>query len=188
MQSEDDLDRLLLFELDGAGVHLESVEATLLLELASAFFSLVKLNGDQFGGEEFLLRGLRAIEKCAAMGCVPSDREVARLAAARSASQIAGGSVIPYGGVDFAKRARRAAQRLEPGQTMKARLGSWSHAVTLAPELGSKPLDERTTLRARLLKIGGTGLSARFTTRIEKDFRRGMALSALCIRDIWLSI
>ena len=67
----------LVIEVDGEGVHLETLDAKGMLTLASSFLELLEAIADE-RDEKIEFTGLRAFEKCGSIATYPSDVELAR--------------------------------------------------------------------------------------------------------------
>jgi hypothetical protein len=181
----NNLDEVLLLEVDGPDVSPETVDPVALLDLASAFFELVRLNAR---GREFTLRDLYVIDKCAAVATYPSSVELARELAEHASRQIAGDEPPTHGMVALVSRARNAMKELPRARVQVG--GSWARSVSRPPDSLTRRLSELISMRARVERVGGQKRPVRFSSRSEGEFslaatqQKTMGLGAYLYRDV----
>jgi hypothetical protein len=158
----------LVIEIDGDGVHLATLDAPRLLELAAAYFDLLaKVAADR--DEALELRGLRAFEKCASIATTPSNSATAARAIADASDLLASVRRPGYGLVEPVRRVRTARARLPTGTRARILLGEQrSDLVTEPTESPPMPRPAGvTTVRAYLQRVGGATPRATFQARTE---------------------
>jgi hypothetical protein len=157
-------DDALRVEIDGDGVEPDTVDARVVLELASAYLEMLA----GISSEPLTFRGLAIENKCMAVASRPSSLNVAE-AAAREAAAYLAHQIDPDPMVrEMLRRVRSATRALPDGQRAKAMVGQWEHAI----ESVDTPLDllprAVTSLRANVLRVGGIRPRAMFRSGSEE--------------------
>lgn len=157
----------MLLEVEGPGLHPETVETRAAVDLISSFMELLdKVAATQ--GLSLQLRGLQVADKCLQLRMETAEVLQAQQAAAELDRLLRGERVAGAKGLAEAVRRFRAAMgRFGPYASFKVAVGQWSQ--TLEPREVASPLLPRTltTLRARLIRIGVAPLKARFESASE---------------------
>jgi hypothetical protein len=165
--SEPENDDDLVVEVDGEGVHLNTLDAPSMLELAGSYFALLQKLAEE-REESIDLVGLRAFEKCGSIATRPSDPELARQAALDAHRLLSSWSSPPRGLVQAVQRVRTARAALPSHYTASVKVRGFVRA--LAPEpaeaLHESPY-ETLSLRAQLMRVGGRKPRAAFKARAE---------------------
>jgi hypothetical protein len=157
----------LKIELDGPGVQPETVDAQALIALAGAYFALLQKIASVDLDEELGLQGIRIEDKCVAVSTLPSNDALALAAAQHLAYAMQGDAYGRHAG-EF-KALRKALDMLPSGYTARAMVGDWHQALEHTTEpLVSYPYAV-TTLRVRLVRVGGTAPTAQFESGSEDD-------------------
>jgi hypothetical protein len=163
----DDGDELVI-EVDGDGVHLDTLDAPGVLNLAVAYLELLRrCAADRDDTIEF--RGLRAFEKCGSLGTHPSDPELARRAVVDAFNLLASWE-RPARGLKLAVDNVRAARAALPSN-YRALVKMGGVERLIAAEAMSV-LDQApyvsTTLRAHVQRVGGIKPRATFISNSER--------------------
>ena len=161
------LDQYLALEIDGPEVSPETADVPAVLELASAFFQLVKANANEIG--EIKLTNLQIVDKCLAIIALPDNLELARNCAEEAVRQIAG-SDPPRGGGEYVTRARNAIKHMPSDHHARVLAGPWHRDVTIEQSPIPEPLDSVLAIRAVPIRVGGSRPAVRFRSEIEDEF------------------
>lgn len=172
-----DIDRYLVLEIDGPGVSPETADAPYVLELAAAFFQLVKANANESG--EIRLTDLRIVDKCLAVLALPDNLEFAKMCAEDALRQIAEGEP-PRGGGEYVTRARNAIKYMPSDHRAKVWVGSWRRDVVVEPNVIPEPLDAVLAIRATPIRVGGSRPAVRFRSDLEEDFTLTTSKTIAC--------
>lgn len=161
-------DEDVLIELDGPGVHPETVDTLMLLRLAEAYFRLLtKVSEAKKVGVSFA--GLRIEDKCAAAVSRSSSAVAARLLTESAVRIVDGTELAPYGTEMAANDVRASLRGLPAGFEAKARAGSWERSLRLASERLQQFAWEEVEFRARVLAVGGVRPRAQFESDAEPE-------------------
>jgi hypothetical protein len=158
----------VVLEIDGPGVHVASVDDPGLLELAAAFFQLLRVNASESAGA-LALTDVRIFDKCAAVAAKPDRFDLAKDCIEDVVRQIAGADP-PRGGIEFATRARFAVRRLPPECSVEVSVGALHRDVVALSSILQEPLDSMLSIRATPIRTGGRNAAVRFTSDMEEDF------------------
>lgn len=165
--SADNADELVI-EVDGEGVHLDTLDAPGVLNLAVAYLELLRrCAADRDETIEF--RGLRAFEKCGSLGTHPSDPELARRAVVDAFHLLASWD-RPARGLKLAVDNVRAARAALPNNYRAlVKMGGVERLIASEPMsiLAETPY-ATTSLRAYVQRVGGLKPRATFTSRSER--------------------
>jgi hypothetical protein len=157
----------LVIEVDGAGVHLDSVDASAMLRLTVAYLDLLIRIANE-NGEEMTFRGLKAVEKCAALGSRPSDVDLARQSTVLASRYLASGESPPRGlggAIDEVRRERKA---LPLGYEAKVRIRGFERVIQAEPDINYRPSPFGTlSVRAEVVRVGGIRPRATFRSKSE---------------------
>lgn len=158
----------LLFELDGDGVDTKTVNALLLLNLATSFFRLiVKLaETDKLG---LTLNGLKVVSKCVAIATTPSDDDSARICSARAKRLISGSEVVPSGCETIVGELRSGIRSIPSGIRASVRLNGKPDRLTVPVALDAQSPWETIELRAVPMKVGGQGPTVELHSESESE-------------------
>lgn len=161
----------VLIEVDGPGVHPETVDTMLLLRLAEAYFRLLtKVSEAKKVGVSLV--GLRIEDKCAAVVSRANNAYAARLVVDFATQIVSGEEVAPYGTEVAATDFRTWLRSLPEGMTAKARAGDWERPLQLREDRLRQFAWEDVELRVHVLAVGGVRPRAHFESDSEaKTFR-----------------
>jgi hypothetical protein len=173
MDTEDDA---ILFEVDAPGVHTTNVRTAAFLEAAAAYFALLEATAKS-AGRELRIYGVAVVEKCAAVIAKTSSPDDA-LAAAQDAQAILGRDEPPHGYGAVVSRLRGAMFVLD-GHRARARVGREIMDLPVHHEGRSRAPFGTISLRATLLRVGGSEPRARFKAIGEEDFTVELATEAV---------
>jgi hypothetical protein len=183
-----DLDRYVVLEVDGPGVSTSNVDVPAFLELAAAFFTLLKANANE-SATPLGFTSVKIEDKCVALCALPDSIDIAKDSADQALRQIAGEDA-PHGLATLAERARIAVRRLPTGQSAKVIVGPWVRPVVVAPGEPVAPLDSMLSIRARPIRVGGKKPAVRFSSEMEEDFTltatadQARELGSMLYRDV----
>jgi hypothetical protein len=178
-------------EIDGLGVTPETVDTMAMLRIAETYLALTLKLADAKRAP-FLLTGLRILDKCVAVESVPNDMQRAVFFCGMAASIVDGHEATPYGIEGAAQAAREALRLLPATQRAKVIAGPMTRALKPPPEplLALRPW-ERTTIRGRLIRVGGVTCRALFFSPVENNFsltvvteERARELGGLLYREL----
>lgn len=158
----------LVIEVDGEGVHLDTLDAPAVLNLAVAYLELLRRCA-QDRDESIEFRGLRAFEKCGSLGTHPSDPELARRAVVDAFNLLASWE-RPARGLKLAVDNVRAARAALPGNYRAlVKMGGTERLIASEPMsvLAEAPYAS-TSLRAYVQRVGGLKPRATFTSKSER--------------------
>lgn len=170
----------VLVEIDGPDVHPGTIDAVVALELASAYFALLRHSAEA-SGEALRLEGVRVIDKCAALAVDARIEGQPDPGAPDEATRIvsllgeldgyARGEPAPSGGEQYAKRLRTARNGLPHGYSAKVIAGPWKAPRWERPLETTEPegldVDETVDLRVRVIGVGGDKPRVRFASDSE---------------------
>jgi hypothetical protein len=157
----------LMLEIDGPDLHPTTGDPLLLLRLAESWFRFTAKVASG-SGHRLTLRGIAVRDKCVAFATVPSNVRVARLVAGQAARIINGAEDAPIGADGALDDVRRNVRGLATECEVLVRVGDWTK--TLTPPTPAGPTDrwERTELRVRPVRVGGTEtITAKLISRSE---------------------
>lgn len=157
----------LVIEVDGEGVHLHTLDAPSVLELAVAYLQLLSKLADE-RGESIEFVGLMSAEKCGQLRTTPNDPELARLLVVDSSLLLGSHERPGYGLLGAVQRVRQARAALPTHYTAYVKVRGFERVIT--SEAVSR-LDETpyatTSVRAELQRIGGSRPRAAFKSKAE---------------------
>jgi hypothetical protein len=158
----------LVIEVDGEGVHLDTLDAPAVLNLAVAYLELLRrCAADRDESIEF--RGLRAFEKCGSLGTHPSDPEIARRAVVDAFHLLASWE-RPARGLKLAVDNVRAARAALPGNYRAlVKMRGIERLIASEPMsvLAETPYSS-TSIRAYVQRVGGLKPRATFASKSER--------------------
>jgi hypothetical protein len=157
----------LVIEVDGEGVHLATLDAPGVLNLASCYLDLLARCAADLD-EMIEFRGLRAFENCGSLGTYPSDPELARRSVLDAARLLASRDRPGHGLKIAVDRVRQARAALPPHYRAIVKFGSIARDISPEP---ASVLDQTpyatASLRARVQRVGGAFPRATFTSKSE---------------------
>ena len=156
----------LVIEVDGEGVHLDTLDAPRVLELAVAYLELLKKIADE-RDEDIQFVGIEAREKCGLLATRPSDPELARQLALDSHKLLAS-LVKPRGLGGVIDRVRDARAKLPSNYTARVRIHGFDRPISAEPSSALKETPySATSLRAYVVRVGGRRPRAAFRSKSE---------------------
>ncbi len=190
-----------VIEVDGEGVHIDTIDASAVLEFTVAYLNLLRLCAEE-RDEPLEFRGLRAFEKCGSLGTMPTDAEIARQATLDAHKLLVSRERPSFGlrGAVQVVRDKREALPSHYSVTVKVRGLERRVAAQPTSNLADSPY-ATTSMRAYVQRVGGARPRATFRSKSElkvfhldlKDTDQGTALakylykivdiSALVLRD-----
>jgi hypothetical protein len=153
----------LSIKISGKGITPKTVDSVLLLRLAEACMRLTeKVAEASRVGLSF--RGLAVTKGSAAVAMTPSDLRTARVVAGRAMRIVRGDEETPQGADGVVDDVRAQLRALPRGQSASFLVGKWAAPLT-APALdrADDAPWERTELRVRPVRVGGSGQTATAT-------------------------
>jgi hypothetical protein len=170
----------LVIEVDGEGVHLDTLDAPSVLELAVSYLLLLSKVADE-RGEEIEFVGLSSVEKCGQLRTTPTDPELARLLAVDATQLLASRERPGYGLQGVVQRVRQARAALPTHYTASVKVRGFERVITAEPvsRLDEAPF-ATASVRAELLRVGGIRPRAAFKSKAENrpfhlDVTKGQA-------------
>lgn len=161
-------ERRILVALDGPDVSPEHVDVPAFLELAAAFFQLVRASAVELD-TPIELKAIAVIDKCAAIAVDTDSPALAKECAGLALVQIAHGGGA-RGMAGYVERARSVIRSLPPEQHAEIIIGEWKKPILATPAKVA-PLDEIVAgLRVRPIRVGGKKPAVRFDSLLEEDF------------------
>ena len=171
---------IIALEVNGEGVSVETVDAPLLLDIASSFFALVQANA-KHENKEISLNGITITNKCIQIAAHTNNANVAQFFVEKTHLQISGELPALRGVSDLIRRAKTALRRAPSDWSVIYKAGTWAKPISLAPKK-IRPMREMMTSRATVNKLNGAPhpnvrLESRteaheFTLKIKKDHVR----------------
>lgn len=157
----------VVIEVDGDGVHLDTLDAPATLEFAVSYFRLLQKIVDE-RGEEIEFKGLKAIEKCGLIATRASDPVLAQQAAVDAHRMMSSPAPPPHGLRMAITRVREARAGLPSHYLAKVKILGFSRPIDAEPfsRLEAKPY-ATTSVRAYLSRIGGSTPQATFKSKAE---------------------
>lgn len=160
-----------MVEITGERASPFEVDTLAFLQFASSYIELVSLTAAEALDDEagLTFTGVQVLDKCVAVAARVSDPDVAQEAAAMAAPWVRGTSVPPRVLAPYVSRAQEARRRFPSFQEARVIVGPWSMPIEAAAlqAVADSRRASRTTLRARLLRVGGKEPRARFESRTE---------------------
>lgn len=156
-----------MIEVDGEGVHLDTLDAPAVLELTVAYLNLLARCADE-RGEVLVFSGLRAFEKCGSLGTVPSDAEIARQAAAEAFRLLSAWEKPGYGLKSAVDRVRAAREALPGSYSAKVKVRGFERVISSRASVVTETPWAATSLRAFVQRVGGKRPRATFSSKSEK--------------------
>jgi hypothetical protein len=155
----------LVIELDGEGVHPDSVSSFEALEFAASMLHLV-VQVAKRNGQRLSFSGLQIIDKCAALATRASDAETATDATQTALRLVAG--------VDEDRLVRTAVERVRNARTAlpegyvgRVHVGPWSASVAPFSGPPARKATSLETLRAVPVRVGGAEPAVRLRAPTE---------------------
>lgn len=174
----------IALEVSGEGVCAETVDAPLLLEIASSFFALVQGNARE-EQKDLAIRGISITNKCVQVAAMTTQPDMAQFFVQKAHLQIAGELPAAHGCRSLIKRAQNALRRAPADWVIRYQAGSWSRSVALTPKK-IRPMKELLALRATVHQLTGSPhpqvrLSARtesrsFTLKAKKELIKRLVI------------
>lgn len=158
----------LLIEIDGPKVSRATADAGIALRLANAY---VRLLGRLSSEEDFTatFRDLQVRDKCIAFAMKVSHPARLKRLTSRIAHMLQGVDPPSTGVASFVNELSSAIQALPEKQTAKIIIGPWEQPLSVADSPLSTHASFTTTLRARLIRIGGQRATAHFESDSEDE-------------------
>jgi hypothetical protein len=157
----------LVIEVDGEGVHLDSIDANGVLRLAVAYYDLLIRIANE-NGEELSFRGLKAVEKCAALGSRPSDVELARQSTVIGSRLLSTRERPPRGLGGAVESVRSECNALPLGYQAKVRIRGYESVISGEPDSHYMPAPFGSlSVRAQVVRVGGIRPRATFKSKSE---------------------
>lgn len=158
----------LMVEIDGPGVHPNTVDGASALELAASFVGLVrKLAADR--DQTLVFSGVEILDKCMAVAVHVDQRVVARELSQEALRLVRAPTDAPRGTAQYIERVRTAIRHLPEGQKARVIVAQWGDSIEMETTVSTSPPWGRLSQRVKLLRIGGTRPLARIQSRYESD-------------------
>jgi hypothetical protein len=159
----------LLLEIDGPNLHPDTIDTRATIELVSSFIELIDKTA-AVHGVALHLKGFQTVDKCFRLQLETSTPEYALLAAEELERLVGGGEPpVVKGLADATRRFRKAIEKFGPQTTAKVAVGKWERTLKLVEPASTLMPQTRTTLRARLVRIGVAPINAKFESASEAD-------------------
>jgi hypothetical protein len=156
----------LKLEIDGPGVHPQTVDPLLTLDLGRAYLRFLNKIADE-AELDLEFKGLDIEDKCAAL-VFPSGKIAVAERVATDAHRMLAGSQLVSRRVEASANEFRAALRALPaGQSVAVLLRKTRLPIPAQPSVRLQPLRSVTKLRAMLIAVGGKQPTAKFTSKSE---------------------
>jgi hypothetical protein len=164
-QDRSESDALKL-EIDGPGVHPQTVDPLLTIELGRAYLRFLARVAEE-AGLELDFKGLGIEDKCAALVFPTGNISVAERVATDAHRMLAGLQLVSHRVEASAEEFRAALRALPRGQTVAVLLRSARLPIPDQANARLHPLRSITKLRAMLIAVGGKQPTAKFTSKSE---------------------
>lgn len=161
MAKTDDIEVRIL----GAGIVPETVDARAALEVAAAYLDLLTRIADEKIGEPLAFQGLQVLPGSLRIVTKTLNPPVALEAAEFSAQLIQGG--MRFGFNQTLERLQRAVREFPADVVIESRVDDHVRRIEMARR-ERPPAYEESTLRAKLIRIGGKRPTARFESPSEE--------------------
>lgn len=156
----------LKLEIDGPGVHPQTVDPLATLDLGRAYLRLLnKIAEEAQVSLEF--KGLAIEDKCAALVFSTPKLGLAEQAALEAHRLLGGEQLVPHRLESVAEDFRAAVRCLPKEQSVTVLVGTKRLPVPVQPQVKLLPMRSVTNLRAMVLAVGGKNPTARFTSKSE---------------------
>lgn len=160
---------LLRLELGGEGVNLDTVDTCAALELALQYFRLLSELSEALDGKPLKITGIRALPGSAVLAGHPSNQQRAAKAVRRLDDSAKGRAQLPTPVSASAKEFYTLVRR-DAAYSLRVRLGKLHRPITApSAERVERPAFT-TSLRARLVRVGGASPTAMLASKVEGDF------------------
>lgn len=157
----------LVLEVDGEGVHIDTIDAPAVLEFTVAYLNLLKLCAAE-RDEELEFHGLRSFEKCGSIGTLPSDAEIARQATL-DAFKLLSSRDRPMHGMKIAvQRVRDTREALPSHYTTVVKVRGLERVISSQPfsVIADTPY-AANSMRVYVQRVGGATPKATFKSKSE---------------------
>jgi len=156
----------LKLEIDGPGVHPETLDPLATLELGRAYLRLLNKIADE-AQVSLEFKGLGIEDKCAAL-VFPTDKMTFAEQAALEAHRLLGGQqLVPHRLEVVTDDFRAAVRALPKEQSVTVLVGARRLPVPVQPQVKQQPVRSITKLRTVVLAVGGKQPTARFLSKSE---------------------
>jgi hypothetical protein len=157
----------LVIEVDGEGVHIDTLDAPAVLEFTVAYLNLLKLCATE-RDEDLEFRGLRSFEKCGSLATLPSNPEIARQATLE-AFKLLSSRDRPMHGLKIAvQRVRETREALPSHYTTIVKVRGLSRVISSQPVsvIADTPF-ATNSMRVYVQRVGGATPKATFRSSSE---------------------
>lgn len=161
-------DRRLFFVLEGPGVKPETVDIATALSLAAEYFDLVRRIAT-LDDKPFTLTGVWVEAGSARFASMPSSVTRARAASNQLRAYVRGRALPPPKLDAPIGKFRRALEQEAARFGAAFRIGNTHQKLDLAKPSGAERSTAVTSMRARLVRLGGAEPAARFSSKTEPD-------------------
>ncbi|HXJ18930.1 MAG TPA: hypothetical protein VMT03_01755 [Polyangia bacterium] len=166
MPSQDSkTDDRLVVKIEGTSP--STVDAQAALRLAAAYLDLVRSVADEEGAS-LQFTGIQLLNESVGFAFHASAPDVAREAATRAARYVSGEDQPPRGAASATKSVKDALRHLPRQQSARVILGPWARELAIGTVTSDLPAESSLSVRARLIRAGGTKPAARFESASEE--------------------
>lgn len=156
----------LKLEIDGPGVHPQTVDPLVTLDLGRAYLRFLNKIADE-AEVDLEFKGLGIEDKCAALVFHSNKIAIAERVATDAHRMLSGTQLMPHRVEAAANEFRSAVRALPSGQSVAVLLRSTRLPIPEQSTVRAQPLRSVTTLRAVLIAVGGKQPTAKFTSKSE---------------------
>jgi hypothetical protein len=170
-KTKEDLSRRsddLRLEIDGPGVHPETLDPLATLELGAAYLKLLKKIAEE-ARVDLEFKGLTVQDKCAALQFTPDNPARAEAVAVEAFELLEGGRLTPHVLESVLSGFRSAVNNLPSQQSVTVLVRSRKLPVRPAPVAKPEKRVSSTKLRAVVLQVGGKNPTVRFVSKSEGE-------------------
>jgi hypothetical protein len=158
-------DDQLVVKIDGTSP--STVDAQAALRLATSYLDLVRSLADEEGAP-LQFTGIEILNRSVGFAFHASAPDVAREAATRAARYVSGEEQPPRGAASATRSVKDALRHLTGQQSARVILGPWSRDLALGTVASDLPAQSSLSVRAKLIRAGGTKPAARFESPSEE--------------------
>jgi hypothetical protein len=166
MQAKDsEIDDRLVVKIEGTSP--STVDAQAALRLAASYLDLVRSLADEEGAP-LRFTGIEILNNSVGFAFHASAPDVAREAATRAARYVSGEEQPPRGAASATRNVKEALRHLPGPHSARVIVGPWSCDLAIGPASSDLPAESSLSVRAKLIRVGGTKPAARFESASEE--------------------
>jgi hypothetical protein len=156
----------VILEVDGPGLHTDTVDTVAALRLGAEYFELLRKIAAETGATLTFV-GIRAVDKCHQWIANANDAYAAKDANKKASAYLRGEQIPTRSVKSNVTRTRQAIQLLPTGAVVFARMGEERFDISGGSTTEETASLAELSLRARLIAVGGKRPTAKFEASAE---------------------